>query len=132
MTIRALRRHSRSSSLIILFAVMIQAAAATATVACPEMTPASESTAHSGHLVLPADIQVGSDSSCDCSTGEPVESDENEIGSCAMAAHCVSSPAVVAEGSMLTVPAIHVRAVEHPRVRAQLVTLSHPTPPPRV
>ena len=111
---------------------MIQAAAATATAACSEMTPAPESTTHSGHLVLPADTQLDSDSSCDCSTGEPVESDENEIGSCAMAAHCVSSPAVVAEGSGLTVPAMQVRAVEHPRVQAQVVTLSHPTPPPRV
>jgi len=132
MTIRALRRHTKLYSRMILFAVMLQAAAATAPAACIEMSPAPENTAHAGHLASASEAEFGNDTSCDCSPSEPAESGGRELGSCVMAAHCVSSPAVLAVGSVLASPAVQIQAVAHLYVQPPVVVLSHPTPPPRV
>jgi hypothetical protein len=132
MMIRALRRHTKLYSRMVLFAMMLQAAAATAPAACVEMSPAPENTVHAAHLALTSEAEFGSDTSCDCSPGEPAESDERELGSCVMAAHCVSSPAVRAGAIVLASPAIEIQAVPHLCVQPQVVVLSHPTPPPRV
>lgn len=132
MTIRVLRRHTKLYSRIVLFAVMLQAAAATAPAACTEGSPAPESIAHAGHIASASEAELGNDTSCDCSPSEPAESGERELGSCVMAAHCVSSLAVLAEASVLVSPAVQIQAVPLLCVQLQVVALSHPTPPPRV
>ncbi len=132
MNIRALRRHTRLFSRTILFAIMLQTSAATAPAVCAGMSSSPESTAHAGHFALVSEAEFGNETSCDCGPGEPAQSGEHETGSCTMAAHCVSSPAVVAGASVLDDSVSEARMLAHPCARPRLVALSHPTPPPRV
>lgn len=132
MTICSRRRQCRLSSRMVLFAVMLQAVSATAPAVCAGMSASPESAAHAGHVASITVAEVGDDSTCDCGPGQPAESGERELGSCATAAHCVSSPAVVAGASMPVGPAIEIRALDHVCAQPQPVAHSHPTPPPRV
>jgi hypothetical protein len=132
MTICSRRRQYGVSSRMVLFAVMLQAVAATAPAVCAGMSASPESTTHSAHIGSVSVAEVGGDSACDCGPGQPAESGERELGSCSTAAHCVSSPAVVAGPSMPADPAIQIRSLAHVCTQPQLVALSHPTPPPRI
>lgn len=143
MTICSLRRHYRLTSLVVLSALMLQAAAVTASAACAAMSPLPEITDHAGvtgeshealagHFDSVSEARVDNDYPCDCGPGEPAESGEQEAGSCAMGGQCMSSPAVVAGASVLAEPAIEIRALDTVCARPHPVALSRPTPPPKV
>lgn len=134
-----MRRNRPRAALILLLALILQAAS---TAAPPECSGPQESKGHNhvsriseSHVPSPAVSRTSQSTETEagpcCGPLAPPESDDHESTSCAMAVHCVLIIALPSEPSSAVDPVAESSAPLNPCTRPDAVVLPHPGPPPR-
>jgi len=126
---------------LLLVAIVLQAIGAAAPAGCAGMSATPGNRDHSVPTVGSGDASSVHEHStyeaavdpvsCECDPSAPTESDKHRFGSCQMATHCVSSPAVTAQAAPVCDPTVEDGMPSDLGWQPRTVTLPHPTPPPR-
>ena len=138
----AIRRTRARAALVVLSALMLQAASAAMPAGCSGQTSGSKEHAHVAQVIESHGVSIGdfqttrsteteTEAGPCCAPLAPPESDDHETESCAMAMHCVVSIAMPAEPSVVVDPVVESGAPSEPCTRPDAVVLPHPGPPPR-
>ena len=136
----AIRSNRSRAALVVLSALMLQAASAALPAGCSGPASGSKEHAHVAQVSEPhgpsiIDFQTSQSTETEagpcCGPLAPPESDDHETESCAMAMHCVVSVALPAEPSGAVDPVAESGAPSEPCTRPDALVLPHPGPPPR-
>jgi hypothetical protein len=135
-----IRRNRSRAALVVLSALMLQAASAALPAGCSDPTSGSKEHAHVAQVSESGGPSIGdfrTAQSTETETGPccgplgPPESDDHETESCTMAMHCVVSVALPAGSSGVVDPAAESGAPSSQCTRPDALVLPHPGPPPR-
>lgn len=123
-----LRRNRAHAALVVLAALVLQAASAAVPTDCSEMADGSGD--HSPVTVAESHGHSTDIGPC-CDPLAPPESDDHETGSCAVAMNCVASAALPTLSSGLVDPVAESCPPSHPCAHPDALVLPNPGPPPR-